>query len=354
MLRFIQTSGSHHAVGVALGAFGAQALHHYAKTSPAWHHIMRFRDHPAAQLLRQRVQTQHPAYWQELQGLAQGLDMPLDEVFLWNCRGDLWAWGPDGCTTVWQPGTPPVLAHNEDGDPLFAGHCALAHVELEHEPAFTAFVYPGSLPGHTFGSNAAGVCMTVNNLRTLHAKPGLPRMVVTRALLAQPTLSDALQYVRHVQPAGGFHVTLAQCGQPELVSVEFTSHRCSMMPITAAAGHANHMTHEVMTHQPQIITGSSGFRQIRLNECLHNNPATEPLTILFDQQNQDFPIFRQDPSDPDNENTLASARFVIDSDAVHWQVHQGRDTEALYQFRNDRPIHAADDSAPTCTLATNL
>jgi predicted choloylglycine hydrolase len=354
MLSLIQTSGSHHAVGVAFGQFGAQALHRYAKTSPAWHHIMRYRKHPVVRELQQQVQSRHPGYWAELEGLAQGLDMPLGDVFLWNCRGDLWAWGPDGCTTIWQPGARAVLAHNEDGDPAFAGHCALAHVQVDQEPGFTAFVYPGSLPGHTFGANADGLCMTVNNLRTLHAKPGLPRMVITRAMLVQRSLADVWQYVQHVQPAGGFHVTVAQVGQPQMVSIEFSSHRCSFMEILAAAGHANHMTHEVMQHQPQIITGSSGFRQIRLAQCLRENPNIEPLAILFDQHHETFPIFRQDPSDPDAENTLASARFTVDADAVHWQVHQGRDFEPSHRFNNDQLINTADELAFPCKMATNL
>lgn len=353
MLSFVETSGSHRAVGVTLGQFGANALHHYAKTSPAWHHIMRFRGHPLTQQLRDAVQTQHPQYWDELEGLAQGLDMPLEDVFLWNCRGDLWAWGPDGCTTVWRPGETDLLAHNEDGDPLFAGHCALAHIQADEEPAFTAFIYPGSLPGHTFGCNAAGLGMTVNNLRTLHAGPGLPRMIITRALMAQRHLSQALHYVQDVCPAGGFHVTLAQSGQPHMSSVEFTSFQCSTHHIVTTGGHANHMVHPRMQHQPQIITGSSGFRQLRLMQCLEHAPDTEPLAVLFDQHDIAFPIFRQSPTDPDTENTLASARFTIGPDAVQWEVHQGRDFEPAYQFINDQRTHTVDHTTTPCTMAND-
>jgi predicted choloylglycine hydrolase len=353
MLSFLKISGSHHAVGKALGQFGAPALHHYAKTSPAWHHIMRFRDHPAVKQMQQQVQARHPQYWAELQGLADGLQMPLADVFAWNCRGDLWAWGPDGCTTVWQPSEPMLLAHNEDGDPLFAGQCAMAHIDVDQGPAFTGFVYPGSVPGHTFAANASGLCMTVNNLRTLHAKAGLPRMIITRHLIAQHDLQAALQYVQAVQPAGGFHVTLGQRGQHQMASVEFTSFLCSVMMINNAGGHANHMVHDATRHQPQIITGSSGFRQIRLAQCWQEPEHREPLEILFDQHNTAFPIFRDDPADPDTENTLASARFEITADAVQWQVHQGRHHEPVYRFKDDQPIDLAQNTTALCKMATD-
>lgn len=348
MLTYLDLVGTHQEVGAALGRFGAQAMHHFAQTSPAWQHIMRFRQHPMVQSMQQLVQDQHPQYWAELQGMAQGLEMPFEDVFLWNCRGDLWAWGPDGCTTVQYPGAQTLLAHNEDGDPLFVGHCAIAHVQAGLDIAFTAFVYPGSIPGHTFGANAKGLCMTVNNLRTLHAKPGMPRMIVTRMLLSLSSITSATRYLHSIEPAGGFHVTLGQAGTKTLTSIEFASRHTSIVELSQAAGHANHMTHPAMCHQPQIITGSSGFRQARLEQMLQARPLTEPLNILFDTQNSEFPIFRQDPDDPDSENTLASARFEIQANAVQWQVHTGQSLEPLYRFANDQIQNPATELPPLC------
>ncbi|MCD8504465.1 MAG: C45 family peptidase [Burkholderiaceae bacterium] len=290
MLNYLDLSGTHHEVGAALGRFGAKALHHYAQISPGWKHIMRFRQHPMVQSMQELVREHHPQYWAELQGMAQGLEMPFEDVFVWNCRGDLWAWGPDGCTTVQQPGAQTLLAHNEDGDPLFAGHCGIAHIQAGLDIAFTAFVYPGSIPGHTFGANAKGLCMTVNNLRTLHAKPGVPRMIVTRQLISLPTIASATLYLRSIDPAGGFHVTLGQAGTDTLTSIEFTNRHTSIINVSEPAGHANHMIHSAMRHQPQIITGSSGFRQARLEQILNAQPSAEPLKILFDTDNSEFPI----------------------------------------------------------------
>ncbi|MDR8269564.1 acyl-CoA--6-aminopenicillanic acid acyl-transferase, partial [Acinetobacter baumannii] len=66
--------------------------------------------------MRAAVQAQFPLIWQELEGMAEGLQAPVDEVFAWNCRGDLVRSTSDGCTTL--AGRSPegalIIAHNED------------------------------------------------------------------------------------------------------------------------------------------------------------------------------------------------------------------------------------------------
>ena len=116
-LGYIEISGSHHDIGVQLGRFGREIAHRHLVTTHAWATVMAHRDDGAVVRMREMVAARFPAYWQELKGLSEGLGLPFDDVFLWNCRGDVWARAPDGCTTVQIPGDVPIVAHNEDGDP---------------------------------------------------------------------------------------------------------------------------------------------------------------------------------------------------------------------------------------------
>jgi hypothetical protein len=63
----------------------------------------------------------YPQIWQELEGLAQGLEATVDQVFAWNCRGDLVRSTSDGCTTVAgiNAAGERIIAHNEDGFPSY-------------------------------------------------------------------------------------------------------------------------------------------------------------------------------------------------------------------------------------------
>ena len=338
-LPFLDISGRPYDAGQALGRFGATAVHRHLRHSPAWMGVMRRRDDAKLTAMAASVEARFPRYHAELRGLADGLELPFDEVFAWNCRGDLWAMAPDGCTTVQLPGkSVRRIAHNEDGDPGLAEWCALARLAVAGGPAFTAFVYPGSLPGHTFAVTETGLVQTVNNIRALDGGGGVPRMVLTRALLDSPDLDAAVSTIRDLRPAGAFHVTLAQAGDERLLSVEFTATHRSVTEITAPAVHTNHLVHPDLGSVPQIVTGSSRERQ-RRGEALVGSFAQgqgelDPMAILWDSAVSEFPIYRTDPADPDVENTLASAMFRIDSRRVEWEVYDRPEPSARFVIRD--------------------
>lgn len=322
-LGFIEIAGPPQEIGLQLGRFGRDIAHRHLVRGHAWASVLAFRADPRVAAMRELVEARFPTYWAELQGLALGLDLPFDDVFLWNCRGDLWAFAPDGCTTVQIPGEAPLLAHNEDGDPGFRGHCALAHVRPEGGTAFTSFVYPASIPGHTFAVTAAGLVQTVNNIRSRGVGTGLPRMVLGRALLDCPSIDAAIHLLKTSERAGAFHMTLGQRGDPRLVSVEFTHGQCSAITLDRPQCHSNHLVHARMAGERQVITGSSGARQQRGDRLVAEGGETlrDPRTILWDKAVSPLPIYRAQPDDPDHENTLATAVFHVGTNSIRWQVY---------------------------------
>lgn len=340
-----EASGTPYDVGAQLGRFGAAIAHGHLIQSPSWQTVMAFRADPRVAAMRQMVEEQHPAIWQELRGLADGLNLPLDDVFAWNCRGDVWAMAPDGCTTVLVPGQQPVVAHNEDGDPGLRGHCAIVRVEPRESRAFTAFVYPGSIPGHTFAVTETGLVQTVNNIRSCAAGAGLPRMVLGRAVLDCATLDDAIRTIETSARAGAFHFTLARRGDRRLASVEFTHAHASTAIVEHPRCHANHLVHGGMTRERQVITGSSAARQQRGDELLRQFPPgpVDPLSILGDRQNTALPIMREQADDPDHENTLATALIRVGVERVDWQVHERANAPSRYRLIDTRLVQLSYD-----------
>ena len=338
MLSYINIKGSAHEAGRQLGEFGAPGVHAFLLKSPDWAYITSFRNDPRLIDMKARVQQHFPAIWEEIQGLSKGLELDETDVFLWNCRGDIWAMSKDGCTTVQYPQTAQRnerrICHNEDGYPEFNGYCAMAHYQIDSGPAFTSFVYPASIPGHTFGVSNAGLAMAVNNLRARHVASGIPRMVLTRALLNQTTLEHAVELLQTTPRAGGFHVSLAHTGSSQLLSIEFFSSICSVKTITTDHVHANHAIHQETFNYPQIITGSSGWRQLRGQQMLAEG-VSQPLQILTDQSHPQFPIYRKQANDSDHENTLATADMQIGQQGIEWQVYDSAwPAKPLYVFHN--------------------
>ena len=337
-LPFINTSGTPREVGAALGRFGRNVMHGFVLHSAPWKVLTDRRSDPRLEQMAAIVRDRHPRYWAELEGLAEGLQLSFDDVFLWNCRGDIWAMAPDGCTTVQFPGSPHVIGHNEDGDPGFAGHCALAHIASDGGNSFTAFVYPGSLPGHTFAATSAGLVQTVNNIRPLAGGSGTPRMVLARALLDARNLDAAVRMVNEAPRAGAFHVTLAQVGDARLLGVEFTAEAVSVLELRQPGIHANHLIHEDTLGTPQIVTGSSGRRQERGANLLGAADLSEreaaARSILWDTFDARLPIYRTDPRDEDVENTLASVVFAVGTDSVSWSVYDRAGQDPRFEMRD--------------------
>ncbi|PLC49309.1 peptidase C45 [Pollutimonas subterranea] len=331
MLSLIELSGSSFQTGRALGRFGAQAAHSYLVSSSPWQTVMAWRGTDTSRAMQALVQQHFPRVHQELQGLAAGLELAPEDVFLWNCRGDLWSMAPDGCTTVQLPGPGgPRITHNEDGDPGLAGYCGIGMFANDEGPDFASFVYPASIPGHTFAVNEHGLAMTVNNLRTRRATVGIPRMVLTRALLDCSSLAQAVNLLVGMPRSGGFHLSLAQRGQQDLMSVEFNALHVSSRVVQAPSLHANHALHDSMLGYPQVITDSSRHRQRRGDELLGQQTGPDraskteidPLCILADQENRQFPIYRDQPDDSDAENTMATADIQVGTETVTWAVHE--------------------------------
>src|SRR6056297_2023750 len=217
-LRQVTARGTPRQIGRTLGEAGRDAVHDLLTKVDYWLAVTDPANADKVQVMAENLRTLFPAIWEELQGLAEGLNLPLDQVVAWNCRGDLMSNVPDGCTTVQIPGPTPVIGHNEDGLPGFRGHAFLAEVTPDDGPALMSFCYPGSIPGHTFATNAAGLVQAVNNLRLHDVTAQLPRMGVGRALLSCETLEAAVSLLGQHNASGGFHMTLAKAGDPRLIS----------------------------------------------------------------------------------------------------------------------------------------
>lgn len=318
--------GSAFVVGQKLGEFGRVAWHQKLTQTALWRTVTAMKNTGQTLSMRNQVKVQYPLIWQELVGLAEGLQAPVDEVFAWNCRGDLVCSTSDGCTTVAGNSADGelIIAHNEDGFPQLRDDSAIVTISPDHGLAFTSFAYPGSICGHTFAVNEKGVVNTVNNIRALYRPIGMPRQILARAALNAATLDEAIAILTTVPRAGAFHHTLGQMGDNRLFSVEATGSSCSVCQVTGVFAHANHLIHPKLDVVEQVITDSSGSRQQRLIAWLETQThldGAEAKSILSDQHDDLLPIYRLSPQDPDEENTLATAIFTLSKLRIELQIY---------------------------------
>ncbi|MCA8411505.1 MAG: C45 family autoproteolytic acyltransferase/hydrolase [Burkholderia multivorans] len=314
-------------IGVRLGELARPVFDAYMQQSRAWAAVRRWRGHPFVDALRQAALAAYPDLVAELDGIAAGLGWHADDIFLWNCRGELIHNAPDGCTTLAARDVDGTrwIAHNEDGDPFLRERCLLVDVKPHGKPGFVSFYYPGSLPGHTFAANRAGIAQAINNLRIRTPAVGVPRMILARAVLDATSLDAALDVLRTHARASGFHHTLGATGDARLMSVEASVARCSAIDVAQRAGHANHLVHRGSEAEAQIVTQSSADRQRRVDVLLPELDAIDEAAlrgVLADRAPHGLPIYRDDPADPDDENTLATAVFAIGASSIDFTIHR--------------------------------
>ncbi|MEH6631391.1 MAG: C45 family peptidase [Halopseudomonas aestusnigri] len=352
-LGWLKASGSPYEIGYALGHRGREAVHSHLVKCDLWKEVTSAKHSLAVTRMANKTNDLYPDIYEEIRGLAKGLDLPLDQVFAWNCRGDILSDTSDGCTTVQIPTAqiPGVLspgvqktdermliAHNEDGLPFFDGECFIAEISGEESAGaedtgnynFISFCYPGSIPGHTFALTGSGMVMTANNLRLKNIVPKIPRMVLGRAILNCVKIDEARDLLQNAPISGGFHYTIAQSGDSRLISLEFGGGAYSEKIVETPSLHANHAILGDNRHQQQLITQSSLDRQKQGNVLIANS-VKSPLEILRDKAEHCLPIWRRDANDPDSENTIASAVFEITSSKISWTFHAGASIKLLYE-----------------------
>lgn len=328
-LGWIAAGGDPRSLGRALGMAGRDAVHRHLLSARIWQRVNDPANAEGLARMIATVQARFPTIWAEIEGLAEGLHLPVHQVMAWNCRGDLLASVPDGCTTVMLPGPTPVLAHNEDGLPFFRGASFIAEVTPERGTGFHAFCYPGSIPGHTFAVTRAGLVQTVNNIRLVGVHADTPRMVLGRAVLAAPDIESALSVLRASPNSGGFHFALSHMADRRIVSVEFGRGEVSVRVIDAPSVHANHALHHGSGCADQIVTPSSRDRQARGTALLAQGRA-DPLVLLRDTGGSGLPIRRDAADDPDEENTLATAVFHVTQEGIQWSIYDQSSDPATY------------------------
>lgn len=325
-MKTVTFTGTPYQLGYKLGQQAKGIFSRYIKTSHHFTKLERWRESEWLISIDKQIQQQFPRVYQELQGLAEGAEQPYQDILLWNCRGDLLPTGPEGCTSIGvQKDNHAIVAHNEDGDPELNGHCFLLDATMDNGVRIFSFAYPGSIPGHTICANSYGLVYTVNNIRLTEQGQGIPRMIVSRALLESASCDDFIQLLNNTHRSGGFHYTVADQNSLQPLSVEAPFHSVSVYQASPIVVHANHLVHDKLSAIPQNITDSSFDRQTRMEALAkkyqHNISQDECFAILQDRADGILPIFRTEPDDPDEENTLATGIFTLKKNQVEAKIY---------------------------------
>jgi isopenicillin-N N-acyltransferase-like protein len=287
------------------------------------------------------AQERYPQYVDELMGMAEGAHVSFEDLMVFNA---LEAMTMDAlhltrCTSfaVNQQFTADghtLIGHNEDWIPEDEDTVYVLHAEPDDELPFLAMTYGGLLAN--IGFNAAGLGQFCDSVYPTDSRIGIPRLVVSRAVLAAKTPGEAMRAALVPHRAAGYNHLLAH-ESGELYNIEVSARRFAVIyGQEGYAVHTNHYVNEVMQEiedEPDELISSRVryFRALRLLKREQHHSIKSLQGILKDHVNFsnsicNHAIHQDNPLD--REKTICS--MVVDLTAREMHIAWGTPCENPY------------------------
>lgn len=326
-LALVEARGPHGQVGLQIGAARAVQVQSMVESYRrlfrqagavlgvgSWREAVRL-----ARLYLPVTQAELPQYVDEMRGLAEGAGVGFDDILVLNT---IEAITDDrlllGCTSLAVGPSASadgsvLVAHNEDWYPPDIDHVYLVRAEPEGEPPFLAISYGGLLPN--IGFNAAGVAQCCDTVYPTDVRVGLPRILVSRAVLGAESIHQAMLAALHPQRAAGYNHLLASA-DGQIYNLEASATDFELIPAhDGTAAHTNHYQSErmqVIERQPETRNASRrrlARAEERLVELNGGIDWTGLTSILADHAGEPRSICchaQDEPSPLDQQRTIAS------------------------------------------------
>jgi isopenicillin-N N-acyltransferase like protein len=346
-IRLVKVKGSHLDLGRQIGEACVESIHRmldvyrqafkiaYEEIHLTWDDAVLQADkyYPYAQ-------EHTPQFVEELSGMAEGAGVDFDDLMVLNCMEAITSDALHlGCTSIAVAAEHSkdghvLVGHNEDWLPEDEENVYLLHAQPDDGPAFLGITYGGLLPN--IGFNAAGIAQCCDSLYPNDARVGVPRIFVSRAVLAASMLSKAIRAALMRQRAAGYNHLIAD-SNGELYSIEVSAHHFAT--IYGTDGTIVHTNHFQTQHMKQYEDKAedlinSRVRANRANRLLKRNEKHTIETfkeILSDHVNYPYGICSHpEPADSplDRQKTIAS--LIMDLTAMEMHVCWGNPCTGIY------------------------
>lgn len=287
------------------------------------------------------AQERYPQYVDEMQGIAEGANVSFNEVAVVNVMEAVTtdALHLTRCTSLAvndeRTADGHILAaHNEDWVPEDEDDVYVIHARPKNEPPYLAMSYGGLIAN--VGFNAYGIAQLIDSVYPNDSRIGIPRLVVSRAVLASKTPGGAINRALIPHRAAGYnHLIIHESG--EIYSVEVSARRFAIH--YNEAGYVVHTNHYLAANMQEIENDPEElissriryFRALRLLNQSNNHTIKSLQGIQRDHVNYPNSICKHDMGEEkmlDREKTLNA--LVIDLTAREMHIAWGNPCKNTY------------------------
>lgn len=329
--------GSHLEIGRAIGEAARPAIQRSLKSARL---LLQSAEHSlhltweGAQIQAHKyspfILERYPQYYDEITGIAQGADVVLEDLLVLNAMeavtSDALHLTKCSSLAVNEENTANghvLIGHNEDWLPEDEPDVYLIHASPDDEPPFLAMTYGGLLPN--IGFNAYGIAQCCDSVYAKDSRIGIPRVIVSRAVLSVHTPGEAIRYMLAPQRAAGYNHLLAH-ESGELYSIEVSARRFAVLnAVDGRIVHTNHYLDDQMRtiedEPDELIATRVRYARAKRLLRLQSAHTVETLhAILRDHVNYPDSICNhsvQDSKPMDRQKTVCSLTIDLTAREMH-------------------------------------
>jgi isopenicillin-N N-acyltransferase-like protein len=240
-----------------------------------------------AQKFKQSMENFAPHLIDELMGIAEGSELPLEKIMFLNLRPELTYQRPEYCTSFAISG-----ANTLDGSPLIGQNMDLyskaedqgviLHLKPKTGPNILCWSLAGVV-GQT-GINSYGLARVGNGLTSIHWRNlGTPYHFLLRVILEQKCVGDAIEVIREAIRTKSSNILLADSNN-NIADVEFTAYTDRTITPFAPGflAHSNHYLHEDLVKYDRGVTverPDSPWRFSRMKDLVNQGLLHEKVSL---------------------------------------------------------------------------
>ena len=283
--------------GEAAGDLIRGSLKVYLKWFHALHGIDQEETFNLARKFEPVIEEFDPDTLEEMKGIAEGADIPLEAVIAVNARSEL-VFGlkarlDDGCTNLVVFGDATAdghtyMAQNWDWKPAVKWNVVVLDIQREGDPRILTMTEAGQLTKHGFNETGFGICN--NFMLSDKRRFGMPVHVIRRKALRSTIMSDAIGAVLNSQRALAANYLM---GHADGAGVDLEAWPEGVDIIHAQDGiltHANHfqIRREGREDLGRTILPDSLLRDVRLRERLSERHGELNLNVIAEIMSDHF------------------------------------------------------------------
>jgi len=259
------------------------------------------------------TQKAFPHLVEEIRGLAEGIGLPFENVWAFQCRDEIDKTLAERCSSVFiKTSGGWIVGHNEDDYwDGFSKNDARSYYFIVHKSiqnnSILYLACPLMIGGETVSINSSGIIQTINTLHHQDVQIGVPKNIIARALSEAKDLAEVTEIFEKTKRASGYCHTLLI--NDDLYCIESSEDKYEFIQTSDKFVHTNHYLGSLSVCEDPLHNG----KDISINRCQNIKQkidfiqtAEELKELLQTQTASADSIYR------DGEGTHTMATTVID------------------------------------------